>query len=344
MPALETARLFIRPFGADDLDPIHRILNEAFGETPHAERRHWLEWSTMNYTALARLYQPPYGDRAIVIKSSNTLIGSVGLVPCFGPFDTLPYFRERSSVPPGDLFTSEMGLFWALDAAYRGQGYATEAARALIDFAFADLALKRIVAMTDTQYRLAAVMQRLGDRPAQPEPHAALVSDRRHSGEPGHSIRRVGSRVTSLAQVQRHINDGAHLPVPAAAIQQRYLEHPRRLVVQQVLPPLRRNEFGQQDCGKLAVSAFPIRLLQIFQDRPNNRAVRRRDDHQCHALSPFRPPLAHMIAVAGVDLDIHCCHPVRNRARVAHRLDHTPVDARNRHHDARRRQRWCAAQ
>jgi RimJ/RimL family protein N-acetyltransferase len=163
MPTLETARIVIRPFAADDLDPIHRILNEAFGETPYAERRHWLEWSTMNYTALARLYQPPYGDRAIVLKSSNTLIGAVGLVPCYGPFHTLPYFRERSSVPPGNLLTSEMGLFWALDAAYRGQGFATEAARALINYAFESLSLKRIVAMTQYDNSAsAAVMQRLG--------------------------------------------------------------------------------------------------------------------------------------------------------------------------------------
>ncbi len=35
-----------------------------------------------------------------------------------------------------------MGLFWALGAAYRGQGYATEAARALIDFAFTNLWLE----------------------------------------------------------------------------------------------------------------------------------------------------------------------------------------------------------
>jgi RimJ/RimL family protein N-acetyltransferase len=160
---LETDHLIIRPFEHDDLETIHSILNEAFGEASRAERQHWLEWSVMNYTALSRLYQPPYGDRAIIVKSTNTLVGAVGLVPCYGPFDKLPYFRERSSVLPTGLFTPEIGLFWALGASYRGKGYATEAARMLIEFAFTQLRLKRIVAMTDyDNTNSAAVMERLG--------------------------------------------------------------------------------------------------------------------------------------------------------------------------------------
>lgn len=160
---LETDRLLIRPFASDDLDTIHTILNEAFGEESRVDRQHWLEWSVMNYTALSRLYQPPYGDRAIVLKSTNELVGAVGLVPCYGPFDKLPYFRACSSEPPTGLFTPEMGLYWALGASYRGRGYATEAARVLIDFAFTQILLKRIVAMTDYENtNSAAVMRRLG--------------------------------------------------------------------------------------------------------------------------------------------------------------------------------------
>lgn len=160
---LETERLIVRPFVLDDLATVHRVLNEAFGEIPYEERQSWLEWAVRNYAALAHLYQPPYGDRAVVLKVTDTLIGAVGLVPSYGPFDRLPYFRERSSVPPTGLFTPEMGLFWALGADYRGQGYATEAARALIEFAFTQLSLKRIIAMTDyDNVRSMAVMTRLG--------------------------------------------------------------------------------------------------------------------------------------------------------------------------------------
>jgi ribosomal-protein-alanine N-acetyltransferase len=156
---LETDRLVIRPFVRGDLDTIHRVLNAAFGEESRTARQEWLDWTVMNYTALARLHQPPYGDRAVVLKATDTLIGAVGLVPSFGPFDMLPYFRDRST----GLFTPEMGLFWVIGKPYRGQGYATEAARVLIDFAFTHLKLKRIVATTEySNSRSIAVMQRLG--------------------------------------------------------------------------------------------------------------------------------------------------------------------------------------
>jgi RimJ/RimL family protein N-acetyltransferase len=56
-----------------------------------------------------------------------------------------------------------MGLYYALDPAHHGKGYATEAAQALIDYAFQYLNLKRIVANTEfTNLASQAVMKRLG--------------------------------------------------------------------------------------------------------------------------------------------------------------------------------------
>ena len=147
----------------DDLDAIHPILNAAFGEQPLADRREWLTWTVMNATALARLHQPPYGDRAIVLQTTGRIIGAVGLVPSYGPFDKLPWFRARSAGPPTNHFTPQMGLFWALDVAQRGQGYATEAARALSDFMFRQHHLRQIVATTEYDNAASiAVMERLG--------------------------------------------------------------------------------------------------------------------------------------------------------------------------------------
>lgn len=162
---LETERLIVRPFCLGDLDTIHTIMNEAFGEEPLDRRREWVEWSIRNYTALARLHQPPYGDRAVMSRDSQQVVGLVGLVPTLGPYDTLPFFRERSSRSPTGQFTTEMGLFWAIGVPYRGQGYATEAARALITYAFETLRMQRIVATTEyANNRSRAVMQRLGMR------------------------------------------------------------------------------------------------------------------------------------------------------------------------------------
>lgn len=162
---LETERLTIRPFAPGDLDALHAIMSDGFGEEPVARRREWLEWSIRNYTALSRLYQPPYGDRAAVLKTSGEVVGIVGLVPTLGPYDTLPYFRERSAIPPTGLFTTEMGLLWAVSVAHRRQGYATEAAGALVTFAFDTLGMQRLVALTDDDnYDSSNVMRRLGMR------------------------------------------------------------------------------------------------------------------------------------------------------------------------------------
>jgi hypothetical protein len=80
IPNLQTERLTIREFAMDDLETIHRILNEGFGgSAPATEHQHWLDWITRNYRELDKLNQPPYGDRAIVRE--GCLIGSVGLVP-----------------------------------------------------------------------------------------------------------------------------------------------------------------------------------------------------------------------------------------------------------------------
>lgn len=162
MPVLETARLIVRPFVLDDLDVIHPILNVSFGEVPLEERREWLQWATLNHVALARLYQPPYGDRAMVLKASGAVIGSVGLVPAFGTYRRLPSFRRDGEAE--DAFVQpEFALFWAVAPAHQRQGYAVEAAQGLIDWAFKQFGIRRIIA--ETGYDNVAsqgVMQRLG--------------------------------------------------------------------------------------------------------------------------------------------------------------------------------------
>ena len=158
---IETTRLIIRPFVMDDLDTIHRILNESFGNSELQERRSWLQWSILNQEWFDKMHQPPYGDCAIVLKSSRQLIGSVGLVPLLSPFGQIPELGVASR----GHYTPEVGLFWVIDQPYRGQHYATEAAQAMIDFAFKQLRIARILAMTE--YSNAAsqsVMRNLGMR------------------------------------------------------------------------------------------------------------------------------------------------------------------------------------
>jgi ribosomal-protein-alanine N-acetyltransferase len=172
MRILETDRLVIRAFVLQDADTVSRLLDAAFGAGSYGsadEKRVMFEYAVAADAGHALLHQPPYGDRAIVKRDSNELIGSVGIAPCLMPFWQLPSFA------PTTRFTSEIGLFWALFPEHWGHGYATEAAAAMIAYAFAELRLLRIVATTEhDNTRSMNVMRRLGmrlERNPSAEPH-----------------------------------------------------------------------------------------------------------------------------------------------------------------------------
>jgi RimJ/RimL family protein N-acetyltransferase len=173
MPALPTARLVVRPFVMDDLEAVHRLLDVDLaganvgtdGSLGRAARRRWLEWSVLNYEQLAYLHQPPYGDRAIVLRATGELVGACGYVPCLNAFSQLPGLAPAGSPPVVGRHSTEFGLFWAIAPAHRRQGYATEAATALIDYAVTHLRLARIVATTSYDNLASiAVMRKLGMR------------------------------------------------------------------------------------------------------------------------------------------------------------------------------------
>jgi RimJ/RimL family protein N-acetyltransferase len=173
VPVLDTPRLQIRPFILEDLAAIYQILDVELGEPEEtvsgaqrlAERRRWLEWTALSYEELARLYQPPYGDRAVVLKETDELIGACGYAPCLNVFDLIPALRPRPDQPPTRLNTSEVGLYWAISPRHQKKGYATEAGAALIDYGFTQMQLRRIVATTDYDNKASqAVMLKLGMR------------------------------------------------------------------------------------------------------------------------------------------------------------------------------------
>lgn len=175
IPVLESERLIIRSLELDDQLRTHMILNGERGmdSRPSDELRQWLEWTVRNEQALDRLHQPPYGERGVVRKTDGLLIGLVGLVPCLMPFGQLPAFAARYGREVR-LNTPEVGLYWAIDAVCRSQGYASEAARALIEYGFQHLRLSRIVATTEYQNAASiGVMRKLGmsiERNPYPDP------------------------------------------------------------------------------------------------------------------------------------------------------------------------------
>jgi len=173
MFTLESTRLIIRPFSMDDLHAIHQILDIELQDADFGsegaktldERAQWLQWTIMGYEQFARLYQPPYGERAVVLKGTGQLIGACGYVPCLNQFEQLPAFSAKAGASPVEFTTTEFGLFYAIAPAYQRQGYASEAAQAMMDYAFRELRLKRIIATTSYENTASiGVMRKLGMR------------------------------------------------------------------------------------------------------------------------------------------------------------------------------------
>lgn len=168
MRTLETGRLVIRAFVPGDFEAYSRLMDAAFGPGPADSRSLIFAHQVAADPGLERLHQPPYGDRVIALRGTGEMVGSVGFAPCLMPFGQLPSFE------PSTRFTSEMGLFWALFPEHQDHGYATEAAGAMIAYAFDELRLRRIVATTEHENtRSIGVMRRLGMRIEQnplPEP------------------------------------------------------------------------------------------------------------------------------------------------------------------------------
>jgi RimJ/RimL family protein N-acetyltransferase len=155
LPVLQTERLRVRPLSPRDADAVRAVSGDSHPG--------WLEWTAATYGQLEVLRQPPYGERAICLRDGGELVGMVGIVPSMGPFAQLPGFG--GAIGPADRLRPEVGLYWALAPQHRGNGYATEAARAVIDHGFSELHLARIVATTERD-NLASigVMRRLGMR------------------------------------------------------------------------------------------------------------------------------------------------------------------------------------
>ena len=173
MPPLETERLIVRPFVMNDLDDAYHLFDIELNADDlrvdkmesKDERAEWLQWSVLNYRQLAKLHQPPYGDRAILLKSSGTLIGSCGYVPCLNAFEQMPNFTYHDASGSSGHNTTEFGLFYAISPSHQRRGYATEAAGALVDYAFNQLNIKRIIATTDhDNFGSIGVMRKLGMR------------------------------------------------------------------------------------------------------------------------------------------------------------------------------------
>lgn len=125
---LETERLILRPMCEDDFDALLRIFTDlkvmaAFNHPPftHEQMRRWLRRN------LDHQNQYGYGLFSVMLKETGELIGDCGL----------EQMEDQAAAELGYDFRSD---FW-------NQGYATEAAAGVRDYAFYTLGLPQLISL-----------------------------------------------------------------------------------------------------------------------------------------------------------------------------------------------------
>ena len=144
----ETERLLLREFNADDVDAVYAYAGDA-------ENTIYMDWGPANREEVRNFVQSRLAqqiteprrifDFAVCIKATGQLVGSMGL-----------FFGD-------DGQQAELG--YTINKAFWGKGYASEAAKGMLQFGFMNLNLHRISARCDSMNTASErVMQRLGMR------------------------------------------------------------------------------------------------------------------------------------------------------------------------------------
>jgi [ribosomal protein S5]-alanine N-acetyltransferase len=138
----QTARLLLRPIAFEDWPRIHRYMSDP-------EVTAWLPEGLLDEAASQAFAERHAGDDAaalaVLSKDGAEFLGHMVFHPWFVPR------------------TQEIG--WVFGRAYQGRGYATEAAQALLAWAFEALGCHRVIATCQPQNRASwRVMEKLGMR------------------------------------------------------------------------------------------------------------------------------------------------------------------------------------
>jgi [ribosomal protein S5]-alanine N-acetyltransferase len=161
LPRLATQRLVLRPFTRGD-EAIHQLVWAdpevagpfSGGGTMTLEQVR--EWLVHRFLQAA---EDDLGFWAVVRAADDALLGLVALQPY------VPWWIVWEHDPAARHRRVEVELSYALGRPYWGNGYATEAGRALVAYAFETLGLARIAYGVDgANTRSVGVMRRLGFR------------------------------------------------------------------------------------------------------------------------------------------------------------------------------------
>jgi len=155
--AVQTERLILRAFELSDIEAAHREFyakSDVWGPKP----RQYVEDTVTMAMLMARSPDDqPWAKRAVVLRETGQLIGQVRLGPSPNSF-----YRWAEEPEPG-FNKPEVELSFAFGKQFWGQGYAFEASREMIRYAFEDLGLHRLVNGTgNDNVRSIALHKRLG--------------------------------------------------------------------------------------------------------------------------------------------------------------------------------------
>ena len=144
---IETERLYLRQWQASDFAPFAEM-----NANPEVMEYFPKLLTTSMSNTIAKKCQSLIDDNgwgfwAVSLKETDAFIGMVGLN------------NANADMP----FSPAVEIAWRLDNDYWGLGYATEAARASLNFAFVELGIEEVVSFTAViNKRSQLVMERLG--------------------------------------------------------------------------------------------------------------------------------------------------------------------------------------
>ena len=158
---LETERLVLRPLSLDNLDDIARFVADpetmrfigTGGPRTREQARDSLEWMIETFE------RQGFGQFGVERKEDGALVGRAGL-NVWNPTDWSITRLDEADGP------TEIEIAYLFGRDYWGNGYATEAAAAVRDWALGDLRLERLIALIyPDNARSIAVARKLGMEP-----------------------------------------------------------------------------------------------------------------------------------------------------------------------------------
>lgn len=146
MTLIETERLLLRTWKEEDLEPYYemnqdpRVIEFLYGSIAMEEAKEFIADQNRSFL------QHGYAFFAVEEKSSSAMIGFTGLM------------KAKKPLP-----TSAVEIGWRLSSSCWGRGYATEAAKAVLDYGFKKLGFEEICSCTVVENRRSqCIMEKIG--------------------------------------------------------------------------------------------------------------------------------------------------------------------------------------